>query len=109
MNEQAKTLKQAGDALFAATTRIRTDSSKDAFAAYDKACEEYERLSKEIEEASSHPVDIGRRNFQMVREYFEAHLCATQRECSAALGLGHMAVHRHVQKIRSEWKGNDHD
>lgn len=48
-------------------------------------------------------VDLGRENLAAVREYFSSHLCATNRECAAALGLSVMAVGRHVKTIRAEW------
>lgn len=48
-------------------------------------------------------VDLGRANLAAVRQYFSSHLCATNRECAAALGLSVMAVGRHVKEIRAEW------
>ena len=50
---------------------------------------------------------MGDANRAAVREFFVTHLCATQRECSKALGLSIMAVNRHVKKIRREWKNGD--
>lgn len=51
--------------------------------------------------------EIGRENLEAVREFFAAHLCATQAECARALGLSVMAVNRHVRTIRSEWRTYD--
>lgn len=51
--------------------------------------------------------DIGRTNLEQVREFFASHLCATNRECAAALGLSVFAVGRHVRTIRSEWCSYD--
>lgn len=48
--------------------------------------------------------EIGSKNRDMVRRFFETHLCATNRECAAAIGLSVEAVGRHVAAIRSEWK-----
>jgi len=47
---------------------------------------------------------IGDLNRTAVRRWFEEHLCGTQRECAAALGLSVMAVGRHVREIRAEWR-----
>ncbi len=47
---------------------------------------------------------LGWENRERVREFFKTHLCATQTECAKALGLGLMAVNRHVRDIRSEWR-----
>jgi len=49
-------------------------------------------------------VQLGRDNRDAVRSYFKSHLCATQRECAAALGLSVTAVGRHVKAIRAEWR-----
>lgn len=46
--------------------------------------------------------EVGKKNLTAVRAYFASHLCATQRECSKALGLDVMAVNRHVKTIRAE-------
>lgn len=48
--------------------------------------------------------ELGEENYRRVREYFRTHLCATQRECSEALGLSIMAVNRHVARIRDGWR-----
>ncbi len=45
----------------------------------------------------------GKRNMEMIREFFASHLCATNEECSKALGLSVFAVGRHARKIRAEW------
>lgn len=45
-----------------------------------------------------------RANYRAIRIFFESHLCATQVECAAALGLSVMAVNRHVREIRSTRK-----
>lgn len=50
--------------------------------------------------------EIGRRNLERVREYFRAHLCATNVECAEAIGLSVEAVGRHVATIRSEWQSH---
>ena len=47
---------------------------------------------------------IGALNRADVRRWFREHLCGTQRECAAALGLSPMAVSRHVASIRAEWR-----
>ena len=52
-------------------------------------------------------IEEGRRNREAVRAFFTAHLCATNVECSKALGLSIMAVGRHVEAIRAEWKTDD--
>jgi hypothetical protein len=49
-------------------------------------------------------IDIGQANLEAVREYFRTHLCATNRECAAALGLSVYAVGRHAKTIRAEWQ-----
>lgn len=49
-------------------------------------------------------VEMGEANLRAVRAFFVTHLCATQRECAAALGLSLMAVNRHVRTIRDEWR-----
>ena len=46
----------------------------------------------------------GERNLRAVRKFFRDHLCATQVECSEAVGLSVMAVGRYVHKIRAEWR-----
>ncbi len=53
--------------------------------------------------------EIGRKNKERVRQYFQEHLCATNRECAAALGMSEMAVGRHVAAIRSEWTTENAD
>ncbi len=53
--------------------------------------------------AATHQLELGRANLERVRTYFREHLCATNRECAQALGLGVMAVGRHVKTIRDEW------
>lgn len=53
--------------------------------------------------AATHQLELGRANLERVRTYFREHLCATNRECAQALGLGVMAVGRHVKMIRAEW------
>lgn len=53
--------------------------------------------------AATHQLELGRANLERVRAYFREHLCATNRECAYALGLGVMAVGRHVATIRAEW------
>ena len=47
--------------------------------------------------------EIGRKNRERVRKFFATHLCATNRECAAALGMSVEAVGRHVAVIRAEW------
>ncbi len=49
-------------------------------------------------------VDLGAANLAAVRAYFSSHLCATNIECSIALGISVFAVGRHVRTIRAEWK-----
>lgn len=49
-------------------------------------------------------VEEGEKNREAVRRWFQSHLCGTQAECAADLGLSPMAVNRHVRAIRSEWK-----
>ena len=49
-------------------------------------------------------IELGEENLDAVRDFFLTHLCATQRECSEALGLSAMAVNRHVRTIRAEWR-----
>jgi hypothetical protein len=53
--------------------------------------------------AATHQLELGRANLERVRTYFNEHLCATNQECARALGLGVMAVGRHVKTIRDEW------
>lgn len=48
-------------------------------------------------------IDLGQANLEAVREYFRTHLCATNKECAAALGLSVYAVGRHAKTIRKEW------
>lgn len=48
--------------------------------------------------------EVGRKNREDVRFYFMTHLCATNVECSKALGLNIMVVGRDVKAIRAEWK-----
>lgn len=48
---------------------------------------------------------IGHENREAVRLFFMTHLCATNRECAAALGLSECAVGRHVSALRAEWGG----
>jgi hypothetical protein len=48
--------------------------------------------------------ELAARNLRRVREYFAIHICATQRECAASLGLSIMEINRHVEEIRQEWK-----
>ncbi|QWY83754.1 hypothetical protein [Rhizobium phage RHph_X3_15] len=52
-------------------------------------------------------VEVGRTNLDRVRQFFQTHLCATQRECAEELNLSLMAVNRHVKTIRAEWKNHD--
>lgn len=47
--------------------------------------------------------EIERQNLERVRQFFLSHLGATNRECSAAIGLSEYAVGRHVATLRSEW------
>lgn len=49
-------------------------------------------------------IEIGRRNYELVKAYFETHLCATNRECGKALKLSPEAVGRYVKRIRLTWK-----
>ena len=49
--------------------------------------------------------DVGRHNHPIVRAWFLAHPCATNREASEALGLSVMVIGRHASKIRAEWGG----
>lgn len=49
-------------------------------------------------------IELGQDNLEAVEEFFRTHLCATQRECSEALGLSAMAVNRHVKTIRAGWR-----
>ncbi len=56
--------------------------------------------------ATEHTHPLGRRNTARVREWFAAHMGATNIECAAALGLSNGAVGRHVQIIRQEWSEN---
>jgi hypothetical protein len=47
--------------------------------------------------------ELGDINQRRVEQFFRDHLCATNVECSKALGLGVMAVGRHVKTIRQTW------
>lgn len=47
----------------------------------------------------------GDANRERVRKWFREHLCGTNRECAAAVGLTEYAVGRHVKAIRAEWAG----
>lgn len=49
--------------------------------------------------------ELGRKNLEAVRTYFSTHLCATNVECSKALGLSVFSVGRHVKEIRNDWCG----
>lgn len=49
--------------------------------------------------------DVGRHNHPIVRAWFLAHPCATNREAARALGLSVGAIGRHVARIRAEWGG----
>lgn len=46
---------------------------------------------------------IGHINREAVRMFFASHIGCTQAECAAVLGLGTMAVSRHIQTLRKEW------
>lgn len=46
---------------------------------------------------------IGAANRERVRNFLATHIGATNRECAEALGLGVMAVGRHVKALRAEW------
>lgn len=46
---------------------------------------------------------IGAANRERVRNFLATHIGATNRECAKALGLGEMAVGRHVKALRAEW------
>jgi hypothetical protein len=48
--------------------------------------------------------ELAAHNLRRVREYFATHICATQRECAAALRLSIMEINQHVYEIRREWK-----
>jgi len=50
------------------------------------------------------PRIIGQKNRARVWLYFQNNMCATQRDCSDYLGLGRMAVNRHVRAIRGGWE-----
>ena len=54
-------------------------------------------------------VELGEANLKAVRAFFASHPCCTQRECAKALGLSPMAVNRHSQSIRREWRGKEHN
>ncbi|WP_298167659.1 winged helix-turn-helix domain-containing protein [Novosphingobium sp.] len=45
----------------------------------------------------------GEENTQRVLAYLLAHPGCTNRECAEALGIGEMAIGRHVKKIRAMW------
>jgi predicted transcriptional regulator len=49
--------------------------------------------------------EIGAHNYPIVKTWFIAHPCATNREAAKALGLSVHAVGRHVKRIRAEWGG----
>jgi hypothetical protein len=49
--------------------------------------------------------DVGAHNYPIVKAWFAAHPCGTNREAARALGLSDMAVGRHVKRIRAEWGG----
>ena len=49
--------------------------------------------------------DVGAHNYPIVKAWFVAHPCATNREAATALGLSEMAIGRHVKRIRAEWGG----
>ena len=49
--------------------------------------------------------DVGAVNQPIVRAWFAAHPCATNREAARALGQSDMAIGRHVKRIRAEWGG----
>lgn len=46
---------------------------------------------------------IGHDNREAVRAYFLSHVGCTNVECAKALGLGVMAVGRHIKILRQEW------
>jgi hypothetical protein len=46
-------------------------------------------------------------NRERVLVWFVAHPGGQQRECSKALGLSDVTVHRHLASIRAEWKARD--
>ena len=48
-------------------------------------------------------VDVGTHNYALVKAWFIAHPCATNREAASALGLSDCAIGRHVKRIRAEW------
>ena len=47
--------------------------------------------------------DVGAHNYPIVKAWFLAHPCGTNREASEALGLSPVAIGRHVKRIRAEW------
>lgn len=49
--------------------------------------------------------DVGSHNYPVVKAWFIAHPCATNREAAIALGLSVHAIGRHVKRIRAEWGG----
>lgn len=46
---------------------------------------------------------IGHENREAVRAYFLSHVGCTNLECAKALGLGVMAIGRHIKRLRQEW------
>ena len=58
-----------------------------------------------VASAGERGVDVGRHNHPIVRAWFLAHPCGTNREAATALGLSVVAIGRHVAKIRAEWGG----
>lgn len=56
---------------------------------------------------SEHNKRRGKKNREAVRTYFAKHLCATHKECAAALGMNACVVGRHVKAIRAEWMGKE--
>ena len=54
--------------------------------------------------AAIHQERVGAENREAVRKWFQDHLCGTQRECAAALGINVCVVGRHVKSIRAEWR-----
>lgn len=49
--------------------------------------------------------DVGAHNYPIVKAWFIAHPCGTNREAATALGLSAVAIGRHVKRIRAEWGG----
>ena len=50
---------------------------------------------------------IGHENREAVRAFFADHIGCTNVECAKALGLGVMAVGRHIKTLRQEWLDKD--